>query len=168
MNINEAIKFLEGKIIDPNIGLPEEIFRFISRITPLINVDLLIKDEKGRTLLAWRNDEFFGEGWHIPGGIIRFKETFEKRIEKVAEKEIGTKIKFDSVPLEINQCIGNMKTRGHGLSILYKCFFSSKFILNNKGLNEKDQGFLKWHDSCPKNLIKGHEMYKKYLGGNFK
>jgi len=89
MNIHEAIKYLEKEIPDPSKGLAEELFSFFSKIVPMVNVDLLIKDEKGRTLLSWRDDPIHGKGWHIPGGIIRFKETLENRILKVAETEIG-------------------------------------------------------------------------------
>ena len=53
-------------------------------LTPLVNVDLLIKDS-GRTLLTWRDDEFYGPGWHIPGGILGFKERALDRLAKVAE-----------------------------------------------------------------------------------
>ena len=42
---------------DPRDGLQDEIFHFIRRVTPLINVDLLIRCD-GRTLLAWREDEY--------------------------------------------------------------------------------------------------------------
>ena len=45
MNISEAIEFLDTEIANPSLGLPEELFIFISRITPMVNVDLLIKDE---------------------------------------------------------------------------------------------------------------------------
>lgn len=163
MNANEAIKFLEKQISNPSFGLPEDFFLFISRVTPMVNVDLLIKDEKGRTLLSWRNDEFHEHGWHIPGGVVRFKEKLEKRIEKVAETEIGTKIKFDPAPLAINQIILRRKTRGHFISLLYKCFLSSKFFPKNEGLTNNDQGYLKWHDSCPKNLLKVQKMYKNFI-----
>jgi len=44
MNIHEAIKFLDKQIPNPSLGLPEEVFLFISRTTPIVNVDLLIKD----------------------------------------------------------------------------------------------------------------------------
>lgn len=163
MNITEAIKFLEEQIGNPNAGLPEEIFLFISRLTPMINVDLFIKDEKGRTLLAWRDDLLCGPGWHIPGGIIRFKERLETRIKKVMETEIGVEIEFDSKPIAINQIILDRDTRGHGISILYKCFLPSNFIPKNKNLAETDVGYLKWHDSCPENLIKSHDIYKKFI-----
>ena len=98
MNIVEAIKFLDKQIKNPSKGLPEELFFFTSRIVPLVNVDLLIKDENGRTLLSWRDDEA-GKGWHVLGGIIRFKETFAERLLKVAKTEIGRSVKLILSPL---------------------------------------------------------------------
>jgi colanic acid biosynthesis protein WcaH len=164
MKIKKTIENLEKYITDPKIGLPEEVFLFISRTTPLVNVDLLIKDENGRTLLSWRDDIYAGTGWHIPGGIIRFKETFEARLLKVAEKEIGTVLQYDPVPIAINQIIGEQGTdRAHFISLLYKCFLSSDFVLQNAGRSEKDPGFLAWHNSCPTNLVKVQEIYKKYI-----
>ena len=46
MNLKNHIDILEKKIKEPKKGLPEEIFLLISRISPLINVDLLIKNKK--------------------------------------------------------------------------------------------------------------------------
>ncbi len=163
MNIYEAIEFLDKQISDPSSGLPEEVFLFISRITPMVNVDLLIKDKNGRVLLSWRDDQFADAGWHLPGGIIRFKEKFEQRVLKVAETEIGTVVEFDPVPIAINQIILGQKTRGHFISLLYKCFLSSKYIPKNTGLTPKDNGYLMWHDSCPVNLVEVHEIYRKYI-----
>jgi len=162
MKISEAIEFLEKQINNPSVGLPEEIFRFISRITPMVNVDLLIKDESNRTLLAWR-DDIHGKGWHIPGGIIRYKENFETRILKVAENEIGVKIEFDPTPMTINQIICSHDTRGHFVSILYKCFLSCSFVPQNLDLKETDAGYLKWHVDCPNNLLEVQDIYKKYI-----
>lgn len=156
MNINEAIQFLDGQIPNPKVGLPEEIFLFVSRITPLVNVDLLIKDEKGRTLLSWRNNATDGIGWHVPGGIIRFKEKIETRIKMVAQNEIGTTVEFDPTPITINEVICKQNVRGHFISLLYKCFLTGKYVPQNKNL--------KWHGSCPKNLIKLHQkIYKKFI-----
>ncbi|MCD6399140.1 MAG: NUDIX hydrolase [Candidatus Aenigmarchaeota archaeon] len=163
MNILEAIEFLDKQVPHPSSGLPEELFLFISRLTPMVNVDLLIKDENGRTLLSWRDDVYAGAGWHLPGGIVRFKEKLEERVLKVAETEIGTVVEFDPVPVTINQVICKHDTRGHFISILYKCFLSGKYIPKNIGLSNKDTGYLVWHNSCPKNLVKVHEMYRKYI-----
>lgn len=163
MDINKAIKFLGKQIPNPSLGLPEEVFLFVSRMTPMVNIDLLIKDKKGRTLLSWRNNKYDGVGWHIPGGIIRFKEKMETRILKAAKKEIGATIKFKPLPIAMNQVICDHKTRGHFISFLYKCSISDKFIPKNKGLKKGDDGYLAWHDSCPENLLKVHEMYRKFI-----
>lgn len=164
MNIKEAIDFLDSQAPNPKEGLPADIFYYISRTTPLVNVDLLIKDEKGRILLAWRDDQFSGTGWHIPGGIIRYKETFEERLQKVALKELGTKVDFEPNPITVRQIIiEGRKDRSHFISFLYLCHLNSSFEINNKNLKENQPGFLKWHDKCPANIIKCHEPYRQHL-----
>ena len=82
MNITDAIGVLNKQVSNSSAGLPDELFYYISRITPLVNVDLLIKDESERTLLSWRDDQYCGKGWHVPGGIVRFKETMETMVKK--------------------------------------------------------------------------------------
>jgi colanic acid biosynthesis protein WcaH len=165
MNITDVITVLDEEVKNPSAGLPDEVFYYISRITPLVNVDLLIKDEDGRTLLSWRDDQYCGTGWHIPGGIVRFKETFEERIKKVAETEIRADIQFDPTPIAVNELIiPERDIRSHFVSLLYKCFLPCTFIPENNGLSRKDIGYLKWHDSCPDNLIKFHQKYyREYI-----
>lgn len=164
MNIADAIAVLNKEVPNPSEGLPDEVFYYISRITPLVNVDLLIKDEKKRTLLSWRDDQYCGKGWHVPGGIVRFKEALETRVKKVAETEIGVDINFDTIPIAVNQCIyPERDIRSHFISILYKCFLPSTFIPENKELSIEDKRYLLWHDCCPDNLLKVHEMYRKYI-----
>jgi len=165
MNIADAIAILEKETPDPALGLPEEIFLYISRTTPLVNVDLLIKDQRGRTLLSWRDDKYCGRGWHLPGGIVRFKETLESRIKKVAELEIGSPLAFEPAPLAVNQMIHNKtKNRCHFISFLYRCSLPDNFAPLNKGLCDGDQGFLKWHEICPDKLLEFHDIfYRKFI-----
>jgi colanic acid biosynthesis protein WcaH len=167
LNTSNAIATLVKRVPNPSKGLPDEVFYYISRTTPLVNVDLLIKDEKGRTLLSWRDDKYAGKGWHVPGGIVRFKETLETRVRKVAKTEIGTIVSFDPIPMAINQLIHSEPSiRSHFISILYKCFLPGTFIPQNKGLSAEDRGYLLWHDRCPANLIKVHANYRKYIDEN--
>lgn len=161
--MKKALKILEDHASNPKQGLPDDLFLFISRKTPMINVDLLIKDEKGRFLLAWRKDKYSKAGWHVPGGIIRYKEKIEKRIKEVARLEIGAPVKFDKKPVAINQLILNQKERAHFISLLYNCFLGNDFKPQNKGLKPGDAGFLKWHSKPPANLIKVHDIYRKYM-----
>ena len=141
-------------------GLPEDIFLFASRLTPITNVDLLIKDERNRVLLAWRDDEYAGSGWHLPGGIVRFKESMQERVRKVSEIEIGVDVDFTPHPIDFNEIILDHDTRGHFISFLYECFLSSDFEPNNGNLLESEPGFLKWHNSAPQNLVEVHEIYR--------
>ena len=164
MNIADAIAILDQQIPNPSAGLPEELFFYISRVTPLVNVDLLIQDESGRTLLSWRDDQYAGKGWHLPGGIVRFRETLVTRVKKVAETEIGKSVDFDPNPIAINQVIHNKsKNRSHFISILYKCSLPGAFVPENKGLSVADAGYLMWHTGCPADLLTFHEFYRKFL-----
>ena len=62
LELTKIIDKLESSIQNPSKGLPEEVFLFVSRVTPLINVDLLIKNERNQTLLTWRADNFLLDG----------------------------------------------------------------------------------------------------------
>ncbi|THF65692.1 NUDIX hydrolase [Pseudothauera nasutitermitis] len=162
--ITQAVETLVAAVPDPARGLPDDIFYYISRTTPFINVDLLIQDERGRTLLAWRDDIHSGTGWHIPGGIIRFKETIASRIQQVALSEIGTPVEYDPEPLALNEMIHHDRDlRGHFISLLYRCRLDSAFIPKNAGLTPMDAGYLKWHEACPANMIAYHDVYRAYI-----
>lgn len=162
--LEEAIAIIEAAIANPTEGLPKEVFYFMTRITPSVNVDLLIRDPEGRTLLAWRSDEFAGSGWHIPGGIVRYKESLETRLEEVAKLEIGRPLRFRKAPIAINQIWKKRETRGHFLSILYECFTDEMVEPNNEGRGPDDAGYLQWHEACPENLIIAHEeVYRSYI-----
>ena len=165
MNIVEAIKCLKQKVPNPSKGLPEDLFYYISSTTPIINVDLLIKDKKERALLAWRDDQYAGKGWHVPGGVIRFKETIEERINEVARTEIGTLIDYyNPKPIAINEIFNHEReVRSHFISLLYKCSLPANFSLNNKESSRSNPGYLMWHKSCPDDLLKLQDIYRKYL-----
>src|SRR2546425_13357634 len=94
-----ALAILNSWAADPRTGLPYELFLFVSRLVPMVNVDLLISDDQGRILLTWRDDEIHGAGWHVPGGMIRFKETAEERIRTTALDELGAEVTFDRTPI---------------------------------------------------------------------
>lgn len=50
---------IQAHIPDSRLGLPDELFYLVSRLPPLVNVDLLIQNEKRQTLLVWRDDAFY-------------------------------------------------------------------------------------------------------------
>ena len=165
MNIAEAIKCLREQVKNQPKGLPEDLFHYISSVTPIINVELLIKNENGNSLLSWRDDPYAGKGWHIPGGVIRFKETIKERIDEVARTEIGTFIdSYNQEPVAINEIFDHEReVRSHFISLLYRCSLPVGFIPKNKEISRFDPGYLIWHKTCPRDLVKLHEIYRKYL-----
>lgn len=147
-------------------GLPKSVFFFVSQLVPMVNVDLLIKNAQGQTLLTWREDEFYGPGWHVPGGIIRFKELAETRIQKVAESELGVNVIADKTPICVKEVMAkNRDVRGHFVSMLYRCELAGalNFAQAYQADQPKQNGHWYWHDGCPENIIPQHEMYRTYM-----
>ena len=57
--MKKLIEEIESYIENSSKGLPEDIFYFVGRLTPYINVDLLVKNDLGQTLLSWRDETMF-------------------------------------------------------------------------------------------------------------
>ncbi len=161
----ELLEELRREIPSPKEGLPQEVFYFVSQLTPLINVDLLVKNKAGQTLLTWRHDRFYGPAWHIPGGIIRFKETIEDRIRKVAESELGCSVRFAPEPINVRGLINKERdVRGHFISLLFLCEATSEPSPQKKHAAEiPEQGHWAWHDGAPTNLLSVHESFRKFI-----
>jgi ADP-ribose pyrophosphatase YjhB (NUDIX family) len=145
--------------------LPEDLFLLISRLIPMVNVDLLIKDGQNRTLLTWRDDEIYGAGWHLPGGVIRFRETAADRVREVARAELSAEVIFEPTPLWVAEIIHLTRdTRGHSVALLYRCALA--------GAPREDQeyrggqpaaGAWQWHEHCPPDLLPFHRVYERFL-----
>lgn len=154
------------KILDevgnPREGLPEEVFEFVTSVTPMVNVDLLVRDEQDRILLARRDDKFDGPVWHIPGGIVRFQETLLHRVEQVAMGEIGQNVITNGIPLAVNEIMSEHQERGHFISFLYECRLKGELTTAEK--TQWKHGDLRWFGECPANLIECQKkVYKKYF-----
>lgn len=161
--------------IDPEQGLGTDLFLLVSSLTPIINVDLFITDDKRRLLLSWRDDRYCGTGWHIPGGCLRFKEKLEDRIQLTAKTEIGCEVEFSSVPIAVSENIANdyltvvenHNVRAHFISMLYKCrCLDPEKIVNCDG--EHIVGHLKWFDELPKDYLELQGYYKDTIRAWFK
>lgn len=151
---------------DAKAGLTKPVFLFVSQLVPMVNVDLLIKNAQGHTLLTWREDEFYGPGWHIPGGVIRFKEHAMTRIQKVASSELGIEVISEATPVCVKEVMApNRDIRGHFISLLYRC--TPHGTLDQRMAYRPDEpgqnGHWQWHVSCPQNMIPQHEMYREFI-----
>ena len=144
------------------MNLPEEEFLQISSKTPLVNVDLMIINEYGELLLSWRDDEYCGTGWHIPGGIIRHGETMRERLEITARAELGIIPVFDDTPCRITEIFLEQEYRNHFISHLYRgrCKKKDIEIVDHP----EKPGDLCWFDAYPENgLVYSQAPYEEYL-----
>ena len=145
-------------------GLPEDLFLEISGLVPIPNVDLFILNDQGELLLTRRDDAYFGKGWHLPGGCIRFRETMSERIQKTAEAELGTRVKFDPDPVAIRDVIirderpglANQDERAHHLAVLFRCYAEDTGRIELM-IKEGNAG---WFKKIPEDILDVHEVYK--------
>jgi ADP-ribose pyrophosphatase YjhB (NUDIX family) len=163
MIFNLIVSILNKLIKNPDKGLPEPIFYFATRITPIVNVDLLIISKKYGYFLTWRNDEFAGRGWHLPGGVVRVNETLLERAKQVSINEINLKIKNITGPYDMNEVIvKDQYYRSHFVSFLFKCYLTEKeenFLFR---LSKLDSSF-KFFKTKPLDLIKCHYIYNNHF-----
>jgi ADP-ribose pyrophosphatase YjhB (NUDIX family) len=145
--------------------LPEDLFLLISCVVPMVNVDLLIKDNQGRTLLTWRDDEIYGAGWHLPGGVVRFREKASDRVREVARMELGAEVTFDETPLWVAEIIHPTRdVRGHAVALLYRCELASELRADLKYDGGRPAaGAWQWHRDCPPDLLPFHRVYARFL-----
>ena len=163
--LSTLLERVSQHVADPKIGLPQDLFYFVSSLTPLVNVDLLIKNNRGQTLLTWRADRFHGPAWHIPGGIIRFKEGLGDRIKKVAHAELGCGVRFSKAPVDVRSLVNTERdVRGHFISLLYLCELQGEPNPSMKAsAADPRAGDWAWHDTAPHNLIKVHEVFRQFI-----
>lgn len=148
-------------------GLPDHLFNYVSSITPLANVDIIIVDTSEMFLLTWRDDGIYGPGWHVPGGIIRFKESVSERIHQVCKHEAGCE-SYESIRLvQINQVMNPTRDyRGHFISFLFIANLgknhklSNHYSLNSSSFNHGDK---RWFKNPPVELLPQHRRYLPVL-----
>ena len=80
------------KVKPTSKGVPEEVFEGLIHLVPFIALEIVVVNKKGEMLLTWRDDKYW-RGWHFPGGLLRYRETFKKRLNETVKRELGTSLK---------------------------------------------------------------------------
>lgn len=76
-------------------SLDSVTFAHIVEYTPLIAIDLIIKDCKGRVLLGRRVNDPAKDYWFVPGGRIYKNETTAEAFSRIFFTETGHKFLID-------------------------------------------------------------------------
>jgi colanic acid biosynthesis protein WcaH len=62
--------------------------------TPLVSIDLIVKNEQNKVLLGMRKNEPARGFWFVPGGRIMLNERISDALERIARNEVGTEASF--------------------------------------------------------------------------
>ena len=79
--------------------IPEDLYRKIVRLMPIVCVDLLIKDRTGRFLLLKRNNQPAKDQWWFPGGRVHMNESFLEAVRRKAIQECGLTLCGDPISM---------------------------------------------------------------------
>ncbi len=69
--------------------LPPEVLIDVIRYTPLVSIDLVVRDEDGRVLVGWRTNRPAQNLWFVPGGRICKDERIADAFRRISKNELG-------------------------------------------------------------------------------
>jgi colanic acid biosynthesis protein WcaH len=69
--------------------LPEDTFKTVIASTPLVSIDLVVKNNAGQYLLGYRNNKPAQGYWFIPGGRILKDERKNDAFTRLVKAELG-------------------------------------------------------------------------------
>lgn len=76
--------------------LDKESFRHIVASTPLIAIDLIVRNDAGQVLLGQRLNRPAQGYWFVPGGRVRKDERLAAAFERLTEDELGIRLPIAS------------------------------------------------------------------------
>jgi colanic acid biosynthesis protein WcaH len=176
-SLSQAIAVIDRAIGQPHPGrLPLELFLLVSRLVPLFTVDLWVQRDDRAVLLTWREDAFFGRGWHVPGSALRLGETTEYRLKECAREELGAEIEAEALPFDLMEEIQphiqdgsdpRARDRAHNVSAAYRCQLltppdPARAYLVDSGEPPRP-GQWAWHSCVPDELLAVHRCYEKHF-----
>lgn len=69
--------------------LPQEIFAQVVKLTPLVSIDLVLRDPGGRVLVGLRNNEPAKDFYFVPGGVVFKNEPLDDAFRRILAAETG-------------------------------------------------------------------------------
>lgn len=161
-------KEMEREGIHPENGLGEDLFLFSSTLIPVVNVDILVINEKGQLLLTWRDDPHCGTGWHVPGGCIRLGESVIERAERTARQEFGCDIRLDPEILHVFEIftrqerpIKDQNERSHFITLVLAGLAPADLDTEIQKVNPGQPGYMKWFTTLPDDLLQVQNCYRE-------
>ncbi|MEJ2801475.1 GDP-mannose mannosyl hydrolase [Comamonadaceae bacterium PP-2] len=80
---------MQKKINESIAALSRDDFKKVVAATPLVSIDLLVRDPQGRLLVGLRNNAPAQGFWFVPGGRIRRHESIDAAFSRLTKMELG-------------------------------------------------------------------------------
>ena len=112
-------------------------FQQVVKNTPLVSIDLIVQNKKGKILLGKRINEPAKNFWFVPGGRILKDETLDDAFARLTEGEIGKVHHRDSADFLgvyehfYDNNVFNNKFSTHHVVLAYKVY-EDDIILNDQ------------------------------------
>ena len=146
--------------------LSKSIFNTIIENTPLVAIDLIIKNQSGNILLGRRVNEPAKNYLFVPGGRIYKNETFATAFERITYNELGTKFLLSNANYHghyehfYDKSVDNENISTHYIVLAYELFVTNLASLPFR--QHKEYFWVSIHD-----IIKNGEVHK-YTQNYFK
>ena len=134
------------------IFIPEDIYRTIVDLMPILCVDCVITNESGQYLMVLRENEPLKGEWWFPGGRVYKGEKLGCAIRRKVKEELGIRLKnlrplgyyedeFDKNPL-------NLESGLHTMGVVFQAEPQSLDVKL-----DPQSGDWKFFDKLPKRLV---------------
>ena len=118
--------------------LPDETFKRVIQYTPLISIDLIVRNEQGEVLLGKRVNAPAKGYWFVPGGRVRKNETLDDAFVRLVKEELGIESGFTRANAKFlgvfehfyDDCVFGDDVSTHYIVLAYILNFSIVDILN--------------------------------------
>ncbi|WP_224214277.1 GDP-mannose mannosyl hydrolase [Vibrio metschnikovii] len=151
--------------------LDKETFKTIVASTPLVSIDLIIRNSCNQVLLGLRTNRPAQGFWFVPGGRIGKDETFEQAFLRLTELELGYPIPLnDASFLGPYQHLYSDNFSGTDFSTHYVVLgYQLMLDLDLQALPvEQHQNYQWWDEQELLNSEQVHRNTKAYFSDNYK
>lgn len=151
--------------------LDKEVFKTVVASTPLISIDLIIRNSRNQVLLGLRTNRPAQGFWFVPGGRIGKDETFEQAFLRLTEVELGYPIPLsDASFLGPYQHLYSDNFSGADFSTHYVVLgYQLMLDIDLQTLPvEQHQNYQWWDEQELLNSEQVHHNTKAYFSDNYK
>ncbi|EKO3614761.1 GDP-mannose mannosyl hydrolase [Vibrio metschnikovii] len=151
--------------------LDKETFKTIVASTPLVSIDLIIRNSGNQVLLGLRTNRPAQGFWFVPGGRIGKDETFEQAFLRLTQLELGYPIPLNEASfLGPYQHLYSDNFSGTDFSTHYVVLgYQLKLDLDLQTLPvEQHQNYQWWDEQELINSDLVHRNTKAYFSDNYK